>query len=111
MNTDPNPALAESQITEVTAELIALAAAMASSNHEAFQVHTYRLNKLGVTREDMIKAVNIALQIKMAPHRTVVEMAEHYLVGGEKNHGCCGGDCECDEEAGGGCGEGGCGCH
>ena len=102
-----------SQITEITAELIALGAAMAASNPEAFQVHHFRLNKLGVEREDMIKAVNIALQVKMAPHRTLVEMAEHYLVGGEAAEGgCCGGECgceggECSDE---GCGEG-CGCH
>lgn len=104
----------ETQITEVIAELIALGAAMAANNEEAFQAHNYRLHKLGVAREDMIKAVNIALQVKMAPHRTLVEMAEHYLVGGAKpgESGCCGGECgcedgECSEE---GCDEGGCGC-
>ncbi|MBK8791739.1 MAG: hypothetical protein IPN59_01070 [Holophaga sp.] len=103
-----------SQITDVTAELIALSAAMAASNAEAFQVHHFRLNKLGVAKEDMIKAVNIALQVKMAPHRTLVEMAEHYLVGGGKAEGgCCGGECGCEEGecSDEGCGEGGCGCH
>ncbi len=107
---------ASTLITETVAEFIALGAAMAANNEEAFQVHHYRLHKLGAAKEDLIKAVNIALQVKMAPHRALVEMAEHYLVGGanpEEMGGCCGGSCsceegECSEE---GCGEGGCGCH
>jgi hypothetical protein len=105
---------AETQITEGVAALIALGAAMAANNQEAFQVHHFRLHKLGVAKEDMIKAVNIALQVKMAPHRTLVEMAEHYLVGGaDPEGGCCGGDCSCEggECAEEGCGEGNCGCH
>ncbi len=108
---------AETQITEVVSELIALGAAMAANNEEAFQAHHYRLHKLGAAREDMIKAVNIALQVKMAPHRSLVEMAEHYLVGGAKPEGggCCGGgECGCEdgESSDEGCGEGGgCGCH
>jgi len=116
MTTEPEATSPESQITDVIAELIALGAAMAASNPEAFQVHHFRLKKLGVSPEDMIKAVNISLQVKMAPHRTLVEMAEHYLVGGESS-GCCGGEgeCGCEGEGGecgdGGCGEGGCGCH
>lgn len=108
----------EPLITETVSELIALGAAMAASSEEAFQIHHDRLVQLGVAREDMIKAVNISLQIKMAPHRSLVEMAEHYLVGGAKSGGCCGGGgecgCESDEEGEGGqggCGEGGCGCH
>ncbi len=120
MNTEPETAIpAETQITEIVSELIALGAAMAGNNEEAFQTHHYRLHKLGAAREDMIKAVNIALQVKMAPHRTLVEMAEHYLVGGAtpEGGGCCGGggECGCEGEEGecaeGGCGEGGCGCH
>ena len=101
----------ETQITGSVAELIALAASMAANNVEAFQTHYYHLNKMGAGREDMIKAVNIALQVKMEPHRTLVEMAEHYLVG---ESGCCGGDCGCEGECGEegcDCGEGGCGCH
>ncbi len=109
-------ASAETQINEAVTELIALGAAMAANNEEAFQVHHFRLHKLGVAREDMIKAVNIALQVKMAPHRSLVEMAEHYLVGGAKPEGgCCGGGGECGCEEGEcseeGCGDGGCGCH
>ncbi|NTV74565.1 MAG: hypothetical protein HGA66_10200 [Holophaga sp.] len=102
-------------VTEAVAELIALGAAMAANNEEAFQRHNFRLHKLGIAREDRIQAVNIALQVKMAPHRNLVEMAEGYLTGAaEPEGGCCGGECGCagEEEAAGSCcgGDEGCGC-
>jgi hypothetical protein len=98
----------ETILTESVAELIALASSMASNNQEAFQHHNFRLHKLGVSREDRIQAVNIALQIKMGPHRTLVEMAEGFLVGaGASEGGCCSG-CGGSEE--GGCSDEGCGC-
>ena len=102
------------QVTETVAELIAMAAAMAANNADAFQKHNYNLHKLGVSREDRIKAVNIAIQVKLAPHRDLMDMAEGYLAGGG---GCCGGadgegcggECDCGEE-GAGCSDEGCGC-
>ena len=100
-------------VTEAVAELIALGAAMAANNEDAFQRHNFRLHKLGVSREERIQAVNIALQVKMAPHRTLVEMAEAYLMAGEEPGGCCGGECQCEaegEEAGHCSGEESCGC-
>ena len=101
-------------VTETVAELIALGAAMAANNTDAFQRHNFRLHKLGVAREDRIQAVNIALQIKMTPHRDLVEMAEAYLMGGmEPEGGCCGGECSCEgegEETGCCGGDEGCGC-
>lgn len=105
----------ETLITESVAELVALASAMASNNEDAFQRHNFRLHKMGVSREDRIQAVNIALQIKMGPHRNLVEMAEGYLMGGEgAEGGCCGGECSCSEEGcseeGSCCGDEGCGC-
>jgi len=110
----------ETLVTQAVTELIALAAAMAANNEEAFQRHNFRLHKLGVSRADRIQAVNIALQVKMAPHRNLVEMAEGYLTGGaepEAGCGCGGGECgcesggECDCEGGeGSCENEGCGC-
>jgi hypothetical protein len=98
-------------VTESVAELIAMAAAMAANNGEAFQRHNFRLHKLGVSREDRIKAVNIAVQVKMTPHRDLMDMAEGYLAAGAEEGGCCGGECggDCAEEACCG-GEEGCGC-
>ena len=96
----------ENLITEPMAELIALAAAMAASNEEAFEQHNARLEALGVSRGDRIQAVNIALQVKMGLHRNLMEMAQGSLVG---EGGCCSGSCgECESECSG---EEGCGCE
>ena len=55
--------------------------------------------------------MNIALQVKMAPHRLLVELAEEYLMGAaEPEGGCCGGDCACASEGSTGCGDEGCDC-
>ena len=92
-------------ITETVAELIALGAAMAANNEDAFQQANFNLHKQGVSREDRIKAVNIALKVKMVPHNNLMDMAQGYLAGGG-----CGGDCGGECEAEGACGEEGCGC-
>lgn len=82
MTSCQDPSNSPSLVHGAIAELIALGAAMAANCEESFQLHHYRLHKLGVSKEDMIAAVNIALRVKMAPHRNLVDMAEHYLVGG-----------------------------
>jgi hypothetical protein len=104
-------------ITETVAELIAMAAAMAANNEDAFQQHNFNLHKLGVSREDRIQAVNIALRVKMAPHNNLMDMAQGYLAGkggccgGSGEEGCCGGEGGEEGCCGGGEGEeGGCGC-
>lgn len=93
-----NPSL----ISEPVAELLALAAAMAANNEDAFQRANFNLHKLGVTREDRIKAVNLAIQVKMAPFNNLMDMAHGYLAGGAPEGGC---GCGCEGES---CGEGGC---
>jgi hypothetical protein len=98
-----------SLLTDGVAELIALAAATAVGSERAFQVHHDRATDLGVTKGDLIQAVNIGLTVKALPHQTVIDLAQKLLVGGG---GCgCSGGCgegECEEET---CGEGGCGCN
>ena len=99
-------------ITETVAELIAMATAMAANNEDAFQQHNFNLHKLGVSREDRIKAVNIAIKVKMVPHNNLMDMAQGYLAPGG---GCCGGEegCGCGEGEGeGACcgGDEGCSC-
>ena len=69
-------------ITEAVTELIALATAMAANNEDAFQQANFSLHKLGVSREDRIKAVNIALKVKMVPHNNLMDMAQGYLAAG-----------------------------
>lgn len=106
---------APSLLTEPVAHLVALAAAVASNAERAFQTQHYRLTQLGVSKEDMIQAVNIALRVKGDPHQAIVEMAEAYLVGKDKGGCCCGeGEegCGCEESGEGCCcGDEGCGCH
>ena len=104
-------------ITEAVAELIALGAALAANNPEAFQQHNERLQELGVSRAERIRAANLAIQVKMAPHREIMALAEECLsdpAGGGCGGDCageCGADCECGGEGSGeGCGTEGCGC-
>jgi hypothetical protein len=100
-----------SLITESVAELVALASAMAANNEDAFQRANFHLHKLGVSREDRIKAVNIAIQVKMVPYNNLMDMAHGYLTGAAVEGGCgCGeGGCECGE-GGCECGEDECAC-
>jgi hypothetical protein len=100
-----------SLINEGVAEIIALAAATAVGSERAFQVHHDRAISMGVTKGDLIQAVNIGLTVKALPHQTVIDLAQKLLVGGGCGCGC--GEGECSEEGCGesSCGEGGCGCN
>jgi len=89
-----------SLITESVAELVALASAMAATNQEAFEKASARLDLLGVAREDRIKAVNIALLVKMTPFNQLMDLAQGSLAAGG-----CGDGCGCED----GCDEGSCG--
>lgn len=104
--TDENTSL----LTDGVSELIALAAATAVGSERAFQVHHDRAIGMGVSKGDLIQAVNIGLTVKALPHQTVIDLAQKLLVGGG---GCgCSGGCgegDCSEEST--CGEGGCGCN
>lgn len=101
-----------SLINEGVGEIIALAVATAVGSERAFQVHHDRAVGMGVSKGDLIQAVNIGLTVKALPHQTVIDLAQKLLVGGGGGCGCNGGcgkeDSECSEET---CGEGGCGCN
>jgi AhpD family alkylhydroperoxidase len=66
-------------MNESVKELVAIGAAMASNCEPCFRYHFDLARNLGVSREDMLEAVNVALAVKAAPHRRVVETAERYL--------------------------------
>ncbi|HEY3400619.1 MAG TPA: carboxymuconolactone decarboxylase family protein [Geothrix sp.] len=68
-----------SLMTEAVTELVAIGAAIAASCEPCFRHHFESALKLGVSREDMREAVNVALAVKGTPHRKVVEAADHYL--------------------------------
>jgi len=107
MTTQTDPQL-ETGLSETTLNLVALGAAIGANAERAFRAHHARLEALGVSKEVMIEAVNMALRVKGDPHSMMLALAESTLVGAG---GCCGGACACEEEGKekGDCGED-CGC-
>jgi len=100
-----------SVLTPAVLELIGLSASIAANCEPCFRYHHEQAKKLDVSDDDMLQAVNLALTIKAAPHRTVIDTAQRLLVPEGAGCGCSGGECgsgECSEE---GCGDSGCGCH
>ena len=83
----------------------------AANAERAFRAHQSRLAELGVSNDDMIEAVNMALRVKGDPHSQIMALAQTTLVG-ESAGGCCGGACACEEAGGqkGDCGDD-CDCH
>ncbi len=90
--TDPQT---ETGLSEITLNLIALGAAIGSNAERAFRAHQNRLEALGVSKEAMIEAVNMALRVKGDPHSIMMALAESTLTDGG---GCCGGSCACEAE-------------
>ena len=103
--TDPQT---ETGLSETTLNLVAMGAAIGANAERAFKAHHARLEALGVSKEEMIQAVNMALRVKGDPHQMMLALAQATLTDGG---GCCGSDCSCDGEgeAKGECGED-CGC-
>lgn len=108
--TTTHPAAAETTgLSEITFNLIALGAAVAANAERAFRAHQIRLEALGVSKDEMIQAVNIALRVKGDPHQQMMALASASLTDGEG--GCCGDACACEAEGKekGDCGDD-CGC-
>jgi alkylhydroperoxidase/carboxymuconolactone decarboxylase family protein YurZ len=107
--TDPQTET-ETGLDETTLNLVALAAAIGANAERAFKAHQARLEALGVSKDTMIQAVNMALRVKGDPHQMMLALAQSTLTEGG---GCCGGDCSCEgegkEKGEGDCGEE-CGC-
>lgn len=108
--TSQTEAQAASGLSETTLNLIALGAAIGANAERAFRAHHARLEALGVSKEEMIQAVNMALRVKGDPHQMMLSLAESTLVGA--SGGCCGGSCACeaDGQEKGACGDD-CGCN
>lgn len=70
---------APSIVTDAVSELIALGAAIASNCEACFKFHFDKARKLGVSREDMLRAVTIAQAVKETPARSVFELAQRHL--------------------------------
>jgi len=89
-----------SLMTEAVTELVAIGAAIAANCEPCFRHHFDSAHKLGVSKEDMREAVNVALAVQAAPHRKVMETADHCLAMTDQETAATSGTC--------GCGSGGC---
>jgi len=69
-------------VTPAVAELIAIGASIASNCEPCFRYHYDQARKLGVTNDEMLAAVNVALRVKDAPAQAMVRLAQSYLVPG-----------------------------
>ncbi len=65
--------------TEAVQELVAIGAAIASNCEPCFRFHYDKARKLGVSKEDMARAVATAKMVKETPARAVLELADKYL--------------------------------
>jgi AhpD family alkylhydroperoxidase len=72
-------AAAPSLYTEAIQELVAIGAAIASNCESCFKFHYDKARKLGVSKEDMVRAVQTAQGVKDAPARAIRGLAERYL--------------------------------
>ncbi|SRR6266567_1866080 len=79
--------------SEAVQELVAIGAAIASNCEPCFRSHYDKARKLGVSKDDMARAVATAKMVKAAPAKAVLELAERYLDGEIKSEpppkACC----------------------
>ena len=65
--------------TDAVRELVAIGAAIASNCEPCFKHHFSEARKLGVSKEDMRRAVDMAQAVKDSPARAALELANKYL--------------------------------
>ena len=79
--------------TEAVAELVAIGAAIACNCEPCFKFHYDRARKLGVSKEDMTRAVDMAFAVKESPDQSIATLASRYLrpeeAKAEEAGGCC----------------------
>jgi AhpD family alkylhydroperoxidase len=61
------------------AELVSIGAAIASNCEPCFKFHYDKARKLGVSREDMLRAVTTAQNVKETPAKAMLDLAQRYL--------------------------------
>jgi AhpD family alkylhydroperoxidase len=73
-------------------ERVAIAAAIAPNCEPCFKFHYDTASKLGLSREDMVRAVTQAQQVKDSPAKAVLDLAAGHLEPpGARDKPCCGG--------------------
>ena len=71
--------VAPSIFSEAVSELVAIGAAIASNCEACFKFHFDKASRLGVSREDMLRAVTVAHNVKDSPARSILDLAERHL--------------------------------
>jgi AhpD family alkylhydroperoxidase len=71
--------LPKSIYSEAVQELVAIGAAIAANCEPCFKYHFDKARKLGVSKEDMARAVTTAQTVKESPARAVLELAERFV--------------------------------
>jgi AhpD family alkylhydroperoxidase len=72
-------ALPKSIYNEAVQELVAIGAAIAANCEPCFKYHFDKARKLGVSKEDMARAVTTGQTVKESPARAILELAEKYV--------------------------------
>ncbi len=83
-----------SLFTDAVKELVAIGAAIGSNCEPCFKYHYNEARKLGVSKEDMRLAVEMAAAVKESPARSILELADKYLSvppPSSTTSSCCGG--------------------
>lgn len=70
---------APSLYTDAVAELVAIGAAIAANCEPCFKYHFQQAKKLGVSREDMMRAVKTAQSVKETPAKAMLDLAHRFL--------------------------------
>ncbi len=87
-------AAALSIYSDAVAELVAIGAAIASNCEPCFKYHFQQAKKLGVSRQDMMRAVKTAQSVKETPAKAMLQLAHRYLEGDPAGlpvvQSCCG---------------------
>lgn len=88
--------------TDAVRELVAIGAAIASNCEMCFKHHYNQARKLGVSKDDLRLAVEVAQAVKDSPARSVLALADRYLGAAPSPPSpcCCGSD---DAGGSGGC--------
>ena len=90
-------------LTPAVEELIAISAAVASNCDPCLRYHAHEAEKLGVTTDEVARAVNLAAKIKDAPHRNVMRLAAHLTQPEPEESGCCQNPETSEDEGNGSC--------
>lgn len=85
-----------SVFTEAVKELVAIGAAIGSNCEMCFKHHYNEARKLGVSKEDVLLAVEMAESVKASPARSISELVNKFLreptaqAAADSSGGCCG---------------------